>query len=124
VAEDHPWHGRDTIEVRELRGERLLVAPRGWLSRTQLEAAALAAGVELDVAYESGTAATLVALAAAGAGIVVIADDAGAPVTSEWPRLTFGRRVLSTPVQIFWLPDRSMLPATQALLDVIAAAPG
>jgi DNA-binding transcriptional LysR family regulator len=119
VSDGHPWLERDSVDIRELRGERLLVAPPGWLSRTQLEAAALSAGFQIDAAFESGTAATLVALAEAGVGVVVIADDAGAPITFDWPCLTSRRRVLSSPVEIFWHPDRPLSSASRAVLDAI-----
>lgn len=119
VADDHPWRSRATVDVNELRGERVLVAPRGWLSRTQLEAAALAAGFDLDVAVESANASTLVALAMSGAGVVVIADDAGAPATASWPRLTARRRALASPVEIFWPVDRSLSPAAVAFLEAV-----
>jgi DNA-binding transcriptional LysR family regulator len=119
VAENHPWHGRDAIDVRELRGERVLAAPAGWFSRTHLEAAALASGFEVDVAFQSENAATLIALAQAGGGIVVIADDAGPPVTTAWPRLRVRRRALASPVEVFWSTDRALSAASRALLDVI-----
>ena len=119
VAEDHSWRQRDAIDISELRGHRLLVAPPGWLSRTQLEAAAGAAGFELSIGVESGNASSLVALALSDAGIVVIADDAALLSGSQWPRLTVRRRVLASPVEVFWAPDRELAPAAEVVRDVI-----
>jgi len=73
---DHPWAVAGHVEVKELEGERLLLAPVGFGSRDRLDAACRRARFEPLVASSSPSPATLLALGDAGVGIPVFADDA------------------------------------------------
>ncbi|OFW63976.1 MAG: hypothetical protein A2135_00315 [Actinobacteria bacterium RBG_16_67_15] len=69
--------GRTSIvDVAELRDVGVLVAPVGFHSRAAFDTACLAAGFTPRIVLESGNPAALVALAEAGAGVAVVADDA------------------------------------------------
>jgi DNA-binding transcriptional LysR family regulator len=73
---EHPLAGTsDRIPVTALRGERLLLNGPSFLSAELFLAAARAAGITMPVVYESAVGQTLAALAEAGLGVAVLADN-------------------------------------------------
>ena len=114
TSDDHPWRGRAEISTAELRGEPVLTGHAGSLTRRLLEPALRAAGFGLDITLESGNATTLVALARAGLGVAVLADDnLGADGPTTWPALVDEHTAMGTPLWIYWARDRELTPAAR-----------
>ncbi len=65
----------DRVDGVELAGTLVLVGPRESLTRRSLEPALRSRGIALDIVYESHDIASLAALARAGLGVGVVADD-------------------------------------------------
>ncbi|RBM17722.1 LysR family transcriptional regulator [Prauserella sp. PE36] len=124
VPDDHPWRRRPTVDVAELAGVPVLVGPSFSLSRNLLEPPLRARGIALDIVYESHDFASLAALARAGLGVAVVADDhlPGEPADNDWPRLHDGTTSMATPVWIYWSTQRQLSPAAAAFVRYIKEA--
>jgi DNA-binding transcriptional LysR family regulator len=127
TSDDHPWRHRTEIPASDLAGVPVLTGGPGSLTRRLLEPALREAGFALDVTLETGNAPTLVAMARAGLGVAVLADDnlAADPVTT-WPRLVDDRYPMTTPIWIYRARQRSPAPSAQAFAHHIqrALSPG
>nr|WP_276508549.1 LysR family transcriptional regulator substrate-binding protein [Modestobacter muralis] len=116
TSDDHPWHGRSHVSTAELRGRPVLTGHAGSLTRRLLEPALRAGGFGLDIALESGNASTLVALARAGMGVAVIADDnLSADESARWPALVDEHTPMSAPLWIYW-SRQGIAPAVQSFV--------
>ncbi|HXF98508.1 MAG TPA: LysR family transcriptional regulator [Gaiellaceae bacterium] len=113
----HRLARRTQLDVSELRGEPLLLAPAGFRSRVQLEAACGAAGFEPLIVHESSSPAALLALAQAGMGLAVLSDDALPPRRAQ-PRSLLVRAgaALADEVRMYARPGSSRAPAVEAFL--------
>src|SRR6202023_431898 len=72
LPQHHPLRRQRQVSVKDLAATALLVAPRGFFSRDELDvcfAAAQPYHVQFDIAAESASASALLALGAAGRGI-------------------------------------------------------
>jgi DNA-binding transcriptional LysR family regulator len=79
VAADHPWAGRKTVALADVRGEPLLVRERGSGSREALERALGEHGTDLAafrVAGEMGSTQAIKQAVRAGVGIALISKRA------------------------------------------------
>lgn len=121
VAATHPLHGRRSVDVGWLRNEPLIVAPSGYLSRSLVEAACQRAGFAPLVAHESPYPQTMLALAGAGLGTPVLADDNLPVGSAPAPRLTSGRVPLSADAALHWSAGRPLSPAAAVFLEHVAA---
>ena len=102
TSDDHPWRGRSLISTAELRGQPVLIGHASSLTRRLLEPALRAGGFGLDITLESGNATTLVALARAGLGVAVVADDKlAADDSTSWPALVDEHSPMSAPLWIY-----------------------
>jgi DNA-binding transcriptional LysR family regulator len=120
TAEDHPWRGRSSVSTAELRGQPVLTGHADSLTRRLLEPALRAGGFGLDVTLESGNATTLVALARAGLGVAVVADDnLGADGSTSWPALVDEHTPMSAPLWIYWSNERDLAPAVHSFVGHI-----
>jgi DNA-binding transcriptional LysR family regulator len=121
VAADHPWRNRASIDVSELAGTSVLIGAGRSLSRRLLEPALRAKGVMLDIAYESHDMASMVALARAGLGVAVVADDhlPGEPAEQDWPVLHDDETVMATPVWIYWSANRALSPPVREFVSYV-----
>ncbi|MES3636584.1 LysR family transcriptional regulator [Mycobacterium intracellulare] len=119
TADDHPWRHRSSIDVAELAEAAVLIGSERSLSRRLIEPALLAKGIVLDIAYESHDMASMVALARAGVGVAVIADDhlPDEPSGQDWPVLHDEQTPMATPVWIYWSATRSLSPPVAAFVD-------
>ncbi len=70
------WAGKNRLQIEDLRSARLLVSPETHTSRDVLENAFASIGRKVNVAYESRSTETLLALADQGVGVAVMPDDA------------------------------------------------
>lgn len=117
TSADHPWRSRSHVSTTELRGRSVLTGHAGSLTRHLLEPALLAGGFTLDIMLESSNATTLVALAQAGLGVAVIADDnLGANDSANWPALVDEYTPMSAPLWIYWSRERDISPAVRSFV--------
>ena len=112
TGEDHPWRNRSTVEVSELGETPVLIGNERSLSRRLLEPALRDKGTVLDIAYESHDMASMVALARAGLGVAVIADDhlPGEQAEQDWPVLHDDENPMAAPVWLYWSASRPLSP--------------
>lgn len=117
TSDDHPWRNRSHVSSAELRGQPVLTGHADSLTRRLLEPALRAEGVDLDITLESGNATTIVALARAGLGVAVIADDnLSADDSARWPVLVDEHTPMSAPLWIYWLREGCIAPAVQSFV--------
>lgn len=76
LPDGHPARDQTSIVPADLDGERLLIPPKGYYTRTQVQDVFKAAGVPLVVAAESGAWDALLSMGRARAGIPIVPDDA------------------------------------------------
>ncbi|MBA8876379.1 LysR substrate-binding domain-containing protein [Phyllobacterium myrsinacearum] len=74
VNEDHPWHGRETIRIRELEDQRLILRETGSTTRRALEEVAAKANVIIAPFLEIGSREGVWKAVERGLGIGVVAD--------------------------------------------------
>lgn len=117
TSETHPWRHRAEISTSELRGVPVLTGGAESLTRRLLEPALREAGFDLDVALETGNATTLVAMAQAGLGVGVVADDnLAAYPASEWPALVDDYFPMETALYLYWADSMELAPAVRAFI--------
>lgn len=75
VRADHPWSGRDSIELAELAAETVLTLTPSFRPRQILDAALSHAGLSVERIVPCSNAQVAQALAAAGRGVAVVSDD-------------------------------------------------
>ncbi|NMH97344.1 LysR substrate-binding domain-containing protein [Pseudonocardia acidicola] len=123
TSEDHPWRHRTQIPVSDLAGVPVIIGGPLSLTRRLLEPALRASGFTLNIALESGNTTTLIAMARAGLGVAVLADDnlAGDPVAT-WPVLVDERYPMTTPIWIYWARGRSLAPPVRAFVRHVQGA--
>lgn len=119
TADEHPWRRRRSVELTELAGTSVLLGPSDSLTRRLLEPALRARGIELDVVYESLDFASLTALARAGLGVAVVAEDhlPGVAAAHDWPELRDGGTSFSTTVWIYWSSERVLSPSVTEFVN-------
>ncbi|SPZ24324.1 Morphology and auto-aggregation control protein [Providencia rettgeri] len=74
IYESHPWHDRDTIEMSELSGEKLLMLEDGHCLRDQAMGFCFQAGAKEDTHFRATSLETLRNMVAAGSGITLLPD--------------------------------------------------
>ena len=130
VAPDHPWSGRGTITLAELREEPLLVRERGSGTREAFERAVAGVGLSLSgfrVVGQLGSTQALKQGVRAGIGIALISSRA---VADEFgARLLVALRVEDLAVErAFYLVtnrDRTRSPLAEAFVHFVESqAPG
>jgi DNA-binding transcriptional LysR family regulator len=109
----HPWRRRPTVDVTELATTPVLLGPSSSLTRNLLEPILRARGIGLDVVYESLDVASMAALARAGLGVAVVAEDhlPGETTARDWPELRDGEKSMATSVWLYWSSERTLTPA-------------
>lgn len=113
VDADHPWNGRDSIEIAELAGQRLILRETGSTTRRALERAAAAAGVAIEPFLEIGSREGIWKAVERGLGIGVVADFEFVP----HPRLTtirFSDADVRTEYRLVCLQERRHSPKIEA----------
>lgn len=113
------------VSWTQLAALPLITVRPGYGVRRRIEAAAQAAGVRLQVAHEVSLLTTAMAMAASGLGVAVVPGSllqyhAGAPLV--------GRRIVRPAVDrhtsVIWRAERTLSPAAQAFVELMAARPG
>jgi DNA-binding transcriptional LysR family regulator len=124
TADDHPWRRRTRIPAPDLAGVPVLTGGPDSLTRRLLEPALREGGLVLDIALETSNAPTLVAMARAGLGVAVLADDnLAADPASTWPVLVDKRYPMTAPIWIHWARQRPLAPPVRAFARHVQAAP-
>jgi LysR family cyn operon transcriptional activator len=111
-----------TLELRELRGERLLLLARGFGTRALFDAACHVAGFHPNVYLESAAAPTLLAFARSGLGVAIIPRSV--PFRAHGlgvQRLQLDGTPLEARVAIEWNPERFLPAYAQRFVDELAA---
>nr|WP_255496998.1 MULTISPECIES: LysR family transcriptional regulator [unclassified Mycolicibacterium] len=75
LPENHPRRNADVIGPDELQDEPLLVAPRGYHSREEIDRAFEKAGLRPKIETESSSWMALLALGTHGVGVPIVPDD-------------------------------------------------
>lgn len=123
TADDHPWRHRAEVSTSELRGVPVLTGGTDSLTRRLLEPALREAGFELDIVLETGNATTLVAMAQAGLGVGVIADDNLAThPASTWPHLVDQHYPMKSALYLYWSSSSSLTAPARAFSAHVTAA--
>ena len=120
LPDDHPFRTKKRIDVGAFRGERLLLTPRGHVSRELLEVcfASFRPGFEPDVAAAISSAAALLALGRAGFGIPLIVDaHLPSPAEPRYPTIKGPSGDLTIQINLTWRDDREVSPAVQGFIQ-------
>lgn len=115
VAPQHPLAARQSLPLEELRREDFILTKAGSVIRDTILAACTVAGFSPRIAFESGAAATVRALAAVGLGVAILPRSeamGGTPPLVAIP-LEPG---LERTVALAWPTARRHAPATAAFL--------
>jgi DNA-binding transcriptional LysR family regulator len=113
VADRHPWAGRTTIDLADLRDQAVICLPPGSGLRACLDRACARAGFEPEVALEASSPGVVAELAVEGLGVAVLPESS---------RGTPGLHVLAiTPevrgqLALVWRADGPASPAARALI--------
>lgn len=123
TSDDHPWRHRRQIAASELADVPVLIGGSGSLTRRLLEPAVREAGFVLDIAQEASNGTTLVALARAGLGVAVLADDnLAANPDARWPDLVDERYPMASPIWLYWSRHRTLAPPVRAFARHVGRA--
>lgn len=115
VSPDHELSGRSTIPLDALRGRVLISLPQGTGIRSLLNEACAAAGFTPHIAFEAGTPAVLVQLAARGLGIAIVPSGIARP-REDLRTLTITRPALRGTLAFAWRAEGPISPAARALI--------
>ena len=83
VSRDHPFAGRDSVPIRELREENLLIPPARLVLYQMLSAACRSAGFELDPSCMGASETMGILLAKQGQGVLILTDYAAKKLGDE-----------------------------------------
>lgn len=109
------------ITWKQLARQPVITVLPGYGVRRRIDAAALEAGVELDLVHEVSLLTTAVAMAAAGLGVAVVPGSVFVP--SQHPGLRARRLVrpqVARDIAVVFKSGRSLSPAAQAFAEVLA----
>lgn len=127
VPASHPWHGRKTVGLAEVRQEPLIIRERGSGSRYALERALAEAGVDresLKIIGEMGSTQAIKQAVKAGVGLSIISKRA---VEEECHHgILWCVRIKELPVSRHFFivvhRDRTRSPLCEAFLDFLRAS--
>ena len=123
MPDTHRLSRRATLDITELKDDRLLLLGRGFASRDWLYAACQVAQIRPHVILESSAPQTLIALARRGYGVAVVPSMVlispgklrAVPVLHR--RVPIGRWMIAT-----WNPQRFLAPYAKQFVEEIVAA--
>jgi len=120
TPDDHPWRRRATVDVTELAETMVALGHASSLTRSVLEPVLQSKNIHLDVAYQSSDMPSLIALAHAGLGVAVVAENHLADTLEcAWPTLCDDGTAMGTPVWLCWSAERALsAPATEFVMHV------
>lgn len=118
VNEDHPWNDRDSVGIRELEDQPLILREIGSTTRRALESAAAGADVTIKPFLEIGSREGVWKAVERGLGVGVVADFEFVP----HPRLKTIRiadATVRTEYRLACLQERRRSPKIGAFLDAV-----
>jgi DNA-binding transcriptional LysR family regulator len=119
VPANHPWARKRRIEVTKLRDQPLVCGQRGSFSRRTLEAACARAGFIPEIAFDSHSPVSIVALGEAGLGIPIMVEDAvSPPARRTWPVVLHRGKPLGAMLCLVWRKESKLSPAASAFKDI------
>jgi DNA-binding transcriptional LysR family regulator len=114
------WQG--SLPLKLLRGEALIVPPRGHVAREMLEQACSAEGFSLEVSDETADAPTALTLAQLGHGIAVLWEGlVPLPSRSAALPLMNEQGAVGAPAWLQWRKGAALPPAVQAFVETAQA---
>jgi DNA-binding transcriptional LysR family regulator len=122
LPKSHPLRRRTVLDVGELQDKSLLLPSRGFASREWFYSVCQVARIRPNVLFESTTPQTLIALAASGYGIAIVAAGVLIPrqkvcaVPLVYRGTSIGRWRM-----IAWDPVRFLAPYAQWFVEELAA---
>jgi LysR family transcriptional regulator, transcription activator of glutamate synthase operon len=121
VGTNHPLADRAALALAALRDEAFILTKSGSAIRDTILAACAIAGFAPRIAFESGAAATVRALAAAGLGVAILPRSEAQTGTPPLASLELDPRLTRT-VALAWPAARRHPPATAAFLALAREA--
>jgi DNA-binding transcriptional LysR family regulator len=127
VAIVHPEHAlakrrSSTMTLESLQEYVLISLPRGTGTRTCLEAASAAAGIELRIAFEVSNIKMLGQLAGRGLGVALLPERVAAKSFPTLHRVAIVRPPLHARIELAWRARGAGSPAAKILIDHALAA--
>ena len=111
-----------TVEIERLAQQPLLLLDTNYVFRRNFDAACRLAGVQPDIAFESRTPHTLLAMAQKGHGVAIIPSTQRVPRNSlNIAHVSYRARPLREPLAIFWDTRRPLPRYATAFCDLLAA---
>jgi aminoethylphosphonate catabolism LysR family transcriptional regulator len=117
---DHPWYGRETVELHELEGQPFILRERGSTTRLALEQAMASAGLSIRQELEIGSREGVWKAVELGMGIGIVADYAFV----QNPRLhtiSIASALVRTEYRIAVLKHRVATPKVRAYIEAAEA---
>jgi LysR family transcriptional activator of glutamate synthase operon len=121
VGAGHPLADRVALPLSELRDEDFILTKSGSAIRDTILAACAVAGFAPRIAFESGAAATVRALAAAGLGVAILPRSEAMTGSPPLAAIELDPRLTRT-VALAWPAVRRHPPATAAFLALAREA--
>jgi DNA-binding transcriptional LysR family regulator len=120
VPRTHPWARRAQVDVASLRGVPIVCAQRGSFSRRAFERACARAGFIPEIAFDSHSPLSIVALGEAGLGVPILVEHSvGPPKGVRWPVLAHKGRAIAETLRISWRAGVMLSPAAEAFLTIV-----
>lgn len=121
VPRTHRLSTRKRVTLDDLRNEELVTVPSGFGYRTLIDELLRAAGVVMDISFESADLATIEGLVAAGLGIALVPEQMVGLSGTVGIRLV-GAPAASREIGLVWPTDGSLSPAAERLRSSIVAS--
>jgi len=112
VPAGHRWHGRDRITLRELVEEPLVLVTEEHGTRRVFDQAVAASGLKYTAVAEAELSAVAQTLAAGGAGVAIVSDDARYDLHSM--TIEAGGATLFIPIVAAWEATHFAAPMIEA----------
>lgn len=118
VSKDHPWSGRDGIELKELDGHDMIMREQGSMTRRAFEQALETANVQPNVVLEIGSREAVWEAVAEGLGIGMVSEASVVP-DNRLKVLTISDAEIFTYTHAVCLKERQDIRLVKAFLDII-----
>lgn len=118
VNAGHPWHNRKRVRMVELHRRELVLSPRKFTTRVQLDEAFQAAGAEPFVSTELSSIAAMLALVQRAPIATIVSRSAVADHLGLHVIALEGPAVVRTP-GLIWLADGPRVPAAASFAAIL-----
>lgn len=120
VRRDHLLAREESVTLKELVSQPLILIGKGTSVREVLEDALRREKLSLSIAYETNYVSTAIGLVRAGLGIAVLPEaSAHAEDAREIRCLSITRPALARKIDIIQRRDRSLSPAAERMIEVL-----